>query len=61
MQVDLSSQISMIIKLNLTDDKSNVCTIGLKDNIGINELSETIDKNNILEIINLLKEVYNQL
>lgn len=27
MQVDLSSQISMIIKLNLTDDKSNVCTI----------------------------------
>ncbi|MDV3426142.1 MAG: hypothetical protein LIR50_02990 [Bacillota bacterium] len=47
--------------MNLTDDKSNVYTIGLKDNIGINELSETIDKNNILEIINLLKEVYNQL
>lgn len=59
---DLSPQIQMDMSIVQKEgDDEKLCEIKLIDKIGVNELGEKINKNNIKEIIQLLRTVYNQL
>lgn len=57
---DLSSEIQFDLSV-VQKNNAKVCEIKMIDKIGVQELSETINKNDIKEMILLLKTIYSQL
>lgn len=57
---DLSQSIRLRLLL-LNDNDTKMCKFSLEDKIGVGVLSETLDKQNLRELIELIKKVYEQL
>jgi len=60
---ELSNQVEMNLSIIPSTNISveNLCLISLKDKIGIDEISEKINKDDIRQLLNILKITYNQL
>ncbi|GCD11776.1 hypothetical protein [Clostridium tagluense] len=60
----ISSDLSADIQLDLSivqKDNGKVCEIKMIDKLGVQELSEIINKHDVKEMIYLLKDIYGQL
>lgn len=62
-KAELSDQVEMELNIipSTTLDLQNKVSVTLKDKIGIDEISETIDKEDVRQLLNILKIVYIQL
>mgnify|MGYP000944179619 FL=1 len=60
---ELSNQVEMSLNIipSTTLSTKNLCEIKLKDKIGVDEISETINKEDVKQLLNILKIVYIQL
>lgn len=58
---ELSQQIQLVLEVTPIDTTTNGCNIKLVDKIGVGELDETITKEDVRELIELLKRAYMQL
>ena len=60
---NLSDQVEMDLDVipSTTVGAENLCKIILKDKIGVDEISETINKEDIRELLTIFKIIYNQL
>ena len=58
---DLSSQIEIDLEVKLDSEGNKNCEVKFIDKIGVNELAETIGKDEIRELIQMLRTVYNAL
>lgn len=65
-QVNVSDNVSVqLIKNVITgvtpEEDQNVCDLKIKDSVGLNEINTQLDKEDLKELIEIIKKMYNEL
>ena len=60
-EASLDGDIGLNLSVDRTDIENMLCQIKMYDKIGVSEIESHLDRNELRELITLLKQIYNQL
>ena len=58
---NLFGDVGLNLKVNRDNIENPFCKVKMYDKIGVSEVESTLDKNELKELIALLRQIYNQL